>query len=492
MIPFQTIIKTKKTFIQNIAIFCIIYSVFLFNDHYANDTFSVLEHGQIGISLINARYFTYILALIIEHLPFAIYKNLQLIQNISLVLTAYISYKIYNLFASTHSFSKTDLYIIRIASIFMFANISYYEGWYYFPEIGIYQSMGMLLCCYAIISYCKNYSCNTIDTILKSFIFLFMAINMYQVYIEAFVIICTLFAIIQNKGNFKLKDIIYEIKMLVIGATTSLANIFISSILSNMGSRHATLNFDVIVNNIYSLISLQKNIWTNFYEFVPNYVMPVTGIVLFVIFYITLKNINWKNSIWLLLLLLGMYTISFMPLLISTDYWAPPRVIPGFFIFIATAFILTVITDNIALKNFVLVFSIALTIIMAIQINRISVNNIASNKIDHEIALWIQNSIEQYEEDTNNKITTIVIGCDNAVSSSYNSIEYVACDTNLRGYAVSWNDIQLINYYTGKEYIKENMTPEQYDRFFSNKNYDNLCLEEQLKFEDNCAYLLIY
>lgn len=88
-------------------------------------------------------------------------------------------------------------------------------------------------------------------------------------------------------------------------------------------------------------------------------------------------------------------------------------------------------------------------ILNIVQIQNIGVNHIASNKIDRQYALMINNEIEKYEMQNNTKITNIATSLDMQPTYFYKGIEYAIYDTNIRAFITSWADVNIINYYSG-------------------------------------------
>ena len=126
------------------------------------------------------------------------------------------------------------------------------------------------------------------------------------------------------------------------------------------------------------------------------------------------------------------------------------------------------------------------------QIEEISVDVIASNKIDEEISYLIQDEIQKYEMQNNTKIKNISLVNDINPHWGYNAIEYVCFDTNLRSYVVNWGGVDCINYYNKTEYKSVEMNENIYETHFSGKNWDFLDLDEQMVFQGDTLYMVSY
>ena len=56
----------------------------------------------------------------------------------------------------------------------------------------------------------------------------------------------------------------------------------------------------------------------------------------------------------------------------------------------------------------------------------------------------------------------------------------------------TWSDVLLINYLSGKEYIKVPMDEDVYDMYFRGKSWETFNADEQLVFDGDTMYWAIY
>lgn len=127
-----------------------------------------------------------------------------------------------------------------------------------------------------------------------------------------------------------------------------------------------------------------------------------------------------------------------------------------------------------------------------IQMQRIAANHIAINRLDQSYALTIQSAIEEYESSSGYTVKYIAAENDIYPTWSYPGIEFVVFDTNTRAFVVDWADVELLNYYTGHDYIKVPMDNEVFNEYFRDKNWDEFNSGEQLIFEKETMYWIKY
>ena len=129
---------------------------------------------------------------------------------------------------------------------------------------------------------------------------------------------------------------------------------------------------------------------------------------------------------------------------------------------------------------------------MAVSIQRVSINNVAGNKIDQEIAGIITHKIEEYETSSGQTITTIAVHIDSQITPGYSSIEYTIFDTNLRSFVKSWSDVSSLEYYSGRDFTRKEMSQEEYLTRFGEKNWDYFDSTEQIQFDGTTMYWVVY
>lgn len=188
--------------------------------------------------------------------------------------------------------------------------------------------------------------------------------------------------------------------------------------------------------------------------------------------------------------------LTFAPHIIASVVWLAPRTMPGIF------HVLTFLTIAIAVKIDakedkrlcgLTVGAMCLFLALnAYSAAGIVTNNIATNRLDENYAREIETRIEEYQNSTGNEIYKIATVNDENPTYSYEGIQYVTHDMNIRGLVVSWGDVNLINYYCDKNYEKVPMPDEIYDAYFKGKDWSVFDLDAQTVFVDDTLYLAMY
>lgn len=485
------------SFIINILITSLTYGMFL-QMHYSVDSYAIIYNNAGQQYLMQGRVISYFLNSILNVLNFNPTLN-QKVLTLSLIICIAISMTtliniLYKLFEEKNIEKWIALHIIIFIS---FLNVFLLE-WFLYPEITLFLGIGLVSTVFGIWILSIN---DRIINIFIGFILLNISMGIYQANLGIFIIYSLAICFIKNKGNLNRTSIVSSIKILSIGALTSIFNILILKILVYSGiapksDREPNLGFEIIKNNILGIFEAQKNIWSNTYKFLPKYILIIfVCTIIFITIYLLRKNkLNLKNIIYIISIVLINYLIIFVPHIFTSILWIAQRTIISFFTFISFLCLIALFYSQNNKKTYLLLVS---TSVIFLTINFISIqligsNHIASNKIDREFSILINNEIEKYEKEYGITIKNIAAECDTQPTYSYQDIKYCIYDTNVRAFVTQWANVNMISYYSNRYYNKVEMDKEIYDEHFKGRNWNDFNIDEQLIFKDDTLYLIIY
>jgi hypothetical protein len=106
------------------------------------------------------------------------------------------------------------------------------------------------------------------------------------------------------------------------------------------------------------------------------------------------------------------------------------------------------------------------------------------NDVDEEWTLQVISQIEKYESERDRMVTEIYYGHDTdlALDNSSGGQSAVTASYSIRS---------LINYYSSRNFVVKEMSPEKFEEYFNHKNWDSFS-NEQLVFVDDVVYLCCY
>ena len=298
------------------------------------------------------------------------------------------------------------------------------------------------------------------------------------------------------KENFKVLSVaglasmcsVIELKLL-----QSLKIIYVSS-------RTGTINSETLLQNFRQLYQIIiKTILPTANRTYPDYILPIFILMIFtvLIFLMLKKHVSFQKYIYLIIIFFISRLSVYAPHIVATSIWPAQRSLLSFWSILSFPLLFIEYWRGINLKK-TLGFFIALILCVNIAcIVKMEVALLSTNKIEQEISYLIQSRINKYENETGNKIKTIIFRNDDRPTWSYKSPGYSAYNFAIRTYAPSWGaGISLINYFNNRSYNRRQMTPEEFNELFVKKfnkrNWDILDLNEQLIFSGEECYMISY
>ncbi|MDD9266611.1 glucosyltransferase domain-containing protein [Paenibacillus sp. GCM10023248] len=263
---------------------------------------------------------------------------------------------------------------------------------------------------------------------------------------------------------------------------------------------HRAENNINIISNIITIIKIQKNIWLYHDYLLPKYFFMISVIVLILIsISIIIKNklkltFNLLISAFIVMLIC---ILPFMPHLITATVWAVPRTIPvisalpGFLILISLIFIQdSSKTFNNNMHSITLLVSVIIFMRIIVSTTQIESDQIATNKIDEEMATLIVNTIQVKEKELNTTVTKLSFIQDKNPKYMYKDIKGFG-DLNVRAMVIDWTAKILISNISNKAYQITEFDKDIYDDYFKDKNWDFFS-PDQIIIKDNVAYIAMF
>ena len=493
--------EREKSFInllKTIVFYLFVYGTMLIR-HYSADSFTYTinpEYNNRG-NLSLGRFGAYLVNQIVIKLG-GNYVEQQVVFVIILILTLSITTEILYLYYLKLSYKLEGIQkkLLKMAIILMFCNVFIME-WFIFVEMTFIWSLSLIFMVLGVIQINKQF---TIKKMIASMLCVTISVSFYQATMGYYVFFSLIAIYIVNKGELNRKAIFDSIKVILCGAVGGCSNLLFIKAMQLLGlaqatGRTETMSFKMLLENIHNV---WKNVWTwtsNSHGLLPQNCILITGIMIYVIFIIYLVKVRMckKNVLYIVCLIVICNGMVYFPHFLTSTIWMAQRTIAGFFVLISLPIIIIAEKDTVIER--IKICTIIVILVLGIniwKINDISVNVVASNRIDEEIAYQIQERITDYEKKTNNKIDTISICKDANTMWGNKTIRYICMDTNIRVYNVAHGGVDCINYYNGTNYKSMNTPESVYTKNFANKDWQVLNLNEQLIFEDNVAYLATY
>ena len=493
--------RTVKMFMTNIIVTFCFFSICISSTHYSADFFHTYFNPSAKQHLNLGRVFHYLIYKTLECLGIQIEHHVTFNQIFLTFMIAILATILWQLFSKLFEIDnyRTDIILDAIV-LLNFLNINILEGWYIFSETCFGGAISLMISYCAIISFCKG---KMFCEYLKSFVFLIVALGMYQVYIETFLIMCATYVLIQNKCVLNKQMCLEFCRIIFIGGLASICSILFIRILeifklSTENDITASINLNIIMKNSSEILKNILSVFDDYHGYMPKH--SVLIFVSLVIIMILLAVLNRDHAmlriITLLIFGVAILIAAYLPHFIVSTVWLAPRAILG----VSTIlFSVSMIAFFYAKQSDVKIYILAVMVILFlgtsfIQTQKIIVDEAILAGIEQENVHQLGEKIAEYEENTGNDVHYIAYTHDATYKWTFDPIKYNIYDTNARRANVEWSFINMVNFYLNRSFEKKDVDRSKFECISGSgdRNWNYLNLDEQIYFEGDTLYIVIY
>ena len=126
-----------------------------------------------------------------------------------------------------------------------------------------------------------------------------------------------------------------------------------------------------------------------------------------------------------------------------------------------------------------------------IQVGNYATDMVYSNRRDRDQARMIQAEIEQYEETSNQVVTELAFVPDAGMQWRWDVGGKYQWDVCEKAIAVSWEQLSLFRFYTGRIYQSADV-PVEIEEYSTAHDWNEYIPDEQLLFDGNKCYICLF
>ena len=223
------------------------------------------------------------------------------------------------------------------------------------------------------------------------------------------------------------------------------------------------------------------------------FILLVTIIILLTVFkrdHVILRIIT------LLIFGVAILIAAYLPHFIVAIVWLAPRAILG----VSTVlFSISLIAFFYVKQSHFKMYTLAATVILFlgvsfIQTQKIIVDEAILAGIEQENIHQLGEKIAEYETNTGNEIHYISYIHDAVYKWTFDPIKYNIYETNGRRANVEWSFVNMINFYLNRSFEKKDVDRSRFECILGSdgKNWNYINLDEQMYFEGDTLYMVIY
>lgn len=484
----------KKSVLKNLLITIVILLIYspLLIGHYSTDTYRLIEMGynkySIEYSLNDGRIFMYIIGQIAAKINININMYVILLTFLAIIISVICIILIEKILKKYNK--REQSIIVALIAYVTIMNFMYLEN-LYFTEC-IVMAISIML--YILAAYYLTENENK----LKTFLLVLVGVFCYQGTINVFITFSFLFPIIKNKKINKqtLKNTIWALGISFVSIIINMIQIKICGKYYGL-EQTRTGGISKIPQNILYIINHIDKILIKSSELFPKYLFLAFLIIIIGIIAIWDKkekhhSINLANIILISIIAI---LSSIMINVFSLSSFGLGRMVFSVGALIGIIYIyLYCVTDILDKKTIFKYIMILLLIAYAIfniyNTLDILISHRIANKLDKKEALQANEYIQEYENETNQKVKYIAVTYDNNITWTYNELKHKSLYTH-RALMIWWCNVQTINYFGKRNLEKVRMPKDIYNEYFKGKNWDSLN-REQFVFKGDTLYYCVY
>ncbi len=485
----KEMLKNKNFYLY--ILICVTFFGIFCKMEYATDTYSVLEtpFKNMLIHFISS-------GRLVTACWYAVYKVFSLSNNIAYIVSfilAIIStsisiYKLENIFSKDIKSKAISI----LAAVLIIINIFSIEL-YLFIEKGILM-LSILFCVCAVEKLIKYFEGDK-KSLVWVFLYMLLANFSYQGTVGIFVSIALLYIVKYTK----------DLKSFVTNTIVTGLGYGIPALINYVSVRFIFVNNRVngannFLESITKIITGTKSMMLSTFEIMPKYLfMTLVAILSLIIVYNIVKNnIKGKKKIWLILgmimIVIGNFVVTIFPQIMqnTASIWFVPR---STYTFAALLGILLVYlfmnTEvNVKLEKVLLIALVIYLSIQYVSFQNISRDRYILNYIDNYTIMQIQEKIENYEKETQNKVSKISFYEGNSKKYTYPKL-FVNGDTNIKAFYPEWSRLNAINYYLNRKLENVEKDEKIEEDYFKDKIWEYYN-DEQIIIVGDTVHMFIY
>jgi hypothetical protein len=376
--------------------------------------------------------------------------------------------------------------VLMVANPF-FNEVVLYAGW----SLGI----GFLTSALAVTATQKTH-------FITAFLLCFWSVSTYQIFLFLYLILTMGYAYLKYLDKSDTKQFGLHVAQSLLlgggGAALNLALSYLAIVLHWV---------EVADNTIDSGITLGYRIFKVFSKyfwiakdgcglFGTYYLLIISFVVAIILFWLSVKKQN-KTQLMITFfscLCVNLYAVGIF--FASPSHYIAGRIVWPFFaaLSVEMVWILRLVGDKKEIIQKIVIACLVLIFVIDIYYTENAIVKVRiSNSLDYQIIMQIEAVIEDYEEQTGCKVKYIAAENMEGANPSWPQIDTGVYNYTHKTIYDDWANVELLNFLTGKSYEEIEFPEGVADSdTFKDKYWDTFVAEEQLLFQDDTLYWMIY
>ena len=389
--------------------------------------------------------------------------------------------------------------LVNGSFLLMFEN-GFFSEWLWFAG-GALQWAACIICAVGA-AIVLNRDSRPISKVLLGSMFLICGTGSYQLCLVHFVYCYMLLGFVKNKGLLKRKTFMELVGAAVLCAISFAVNVILTKVAISLGLSDPIQKISgqrlPIVSFLKGIVFTLKTVWIDGTDFFPKWFwLVVLVLYLGICVYILINNSNKLNRIVYAFLL----CISGMAVMWASGYTqgsmgVTPRQCLYFIGMLSCIIIIPLCLpkkpgEKLCVVETIVLLAVIIYNFMVIEITAVDV--MTTMNLDERYYQQVYDRIGDYEEETGNKISSVVVYYDEHPTDKYyeEMIMPVPGHIEIKSMYTYWSWKSAMNYYLDTQYVAGEVD-EDLQEYFMKKDWNKIDLDEQMIFDDDTLHLCAY
>ncbi len=480
--------------------FIVIYFVYnaLLQNHFSPDVFAAYagQYEQVYWQISLGRFVHGLVYHALLHIGLGIISHMPLYTFLFMAVSAWCADKMAcGLCKAAQREDTKTFFLCDCAFLISVINICVLE-WYLFPEAMVMYAIALWGAVQGALAFVDDHRTPLQQTVI-SFIFLFIGINSYQAILGWYIALSLMVILAKHHFILNLRAFFSGCAAMVVGGVNALLNQLIVHLAQGLGviegsSRQAVFASQGLAFKLRVIIDSQKDFLKNGYYLLPNYFLFIalaSGVVLLLF---TVRKDRFRRFFSVGIALGAGYVLTLLPHLVSDSVRITPRTLPSVFAILALLFVCCILCGGKTVRSVVCLSSILVLLISSQSMSVIIADHMTTVHTDVAEGRAILREIEAYENETMTNISEICILPDAQMQFCYPGVTTMWMDINPRHMTVEWEREPFLEILSGRDFTFITLPDHEAEAIVQGRNWQYPDYKEQIIFDRNRAYIILY
>lgn len=486
-----------RAFVLNFIAIFLVYNALL-QSHFSPDTFAeyVKEGTQYLWHISNARIVYALFHKFLYTIGLRVTVCASLYTFLFMLVSAWCAASISDtLCRAKGNTDEKSFFLCNLAALISMINFCILE-WYLFPECMFMYTLALLGATYGALAFAdKNTSLK--HKVIVSFAWLFIGINSYQAVLGWFGALVLMSVLAQNDFYLDRHTFGMGFAAMCVGGVNAALNQALPKIVAAFGlvggsERHVFFSPDRFLYNAGLLYNNQKDFFKNGYYMLPDYFLFGALVLGILLLFFALKKDRIRRFFAVGVALGVGYVLTMVPHLLSEHIWITFRTLPSVFLILSLIIISAILCGKRHTHNLSFILIFLTLLICGHNVSVIITDHMTTVHTDLAEGRAILREIEKHEKQTGNTIDELCFLRDKDMMHYYPGVTTMWQDVNPRHLTVEWEREPFIESLSGRDFTFITLSNKESEAIVQDRNWQYADYDEQIIFEENRAYIILY